>query len=147
MSARVRYRGGFRWDGVAVEGYKPEGSHFRDVSRQVLFGGEGPRELRYFEVEPGGWTTLERHQHVHEVMTLRGRGRALVGEEIVELCPYDLVRVPPMTWHQFHAGDDEPLGFLCLVDRERDRPQRPSEAELADLQRNPAVAELIRGRA
>jgi mannose-6-phosphate isomerase-like protein (cupin superfamily) len=146
VSARIRYTGEFRWEGVPLEEYKPADAHFRDVSRQVLFGGEGSRELRYFEVRPGGFTTLERHRHVHQVMTLRGQGRALVGEEILELRPYDLVRVPPLTWHQFHAGADAPLGFLCLVDRERDRPERPSEADLAALRRTPAVAALIRGR-
>jgi mannose-6-phosphate isomerase-like protein (cupin superfamily) len=146
MTARVRYAGGFRWEGVPLEEYKPADARFRDVSRQVLFGGEGPRELRYFEVRPGGFTTLERHRHVHEVMTLRGEGRAVVGEEILDLRPYDLVRVPPLTWHQFHAGADAPLGFLCLVDRERDRPELPSEADLAALLRHPAIAALIRGR-
>jgi mannose-6-phosphate isomerase-like protein (cupin superfamily) len=76
-------------------------------------------------VAPGGWTTLERHHHVHNVMVIRGRGRCLVGETTYDLAQNDLVSVPPMTWHQFHAADDEPLGFLCLVNRERDRPQLP----------------------
>jgi quercetin dioxygenase-like cupin family protein len=33
----------------------------------------------------------------------------------------DLVNVPPMTWHQFRAAADAPLGFLCLVPATRDR--------------------------
>ncbi len=130
-----RHRGDFRWNGVDVLRYKQEGSApFRDVTRQVLF--DDPTlaaELRYFEVAPGGWTTLERHEHVHNVMVVRGTGRCLVGEKAYDLERNDLVSVPPMTWHQFRATADEPLGFLCLVDRDRDRPQLPSEAEAATL--------------
>ncbi len=146
MAGHVRYAGGFRWRGVDVRAYKPEGTHFRDVTRQVLFGAEtgGQSELRYFEVAPGGHTTLERHRHVHQVLILRGRGRALLAEGVVEVAPFDLVAVPPCTWHQFRAAEDEALGFLCLVDAERDRPERPSEADLAELRRDPAAAAFLR---
>ena len=71
--------GTFRWEGVDVREYKQEGSApFKDVTRQILFEPEGlPAQLRYFEVAPGGRTTLERHEHVHAVMVIRGTGRAL----------------------------------------------------------------------
>lgn len=137
-----RHRGGFTWDDVDLLRYKQEGeAPFRDVTRQVLFdGGAIAAQLRYFEVAPGGHTTLERHEHVHHVMVIRGRGRCLVGDAVHELGMHDLVRVPPMTWHQFHAAADEPLGFLCLVPSERDRPQLPDDDEraaLGSLQRTP----------
>lgn len=130
-----KHAGGFRWQGVDLLAYKQEGSApFRDVTRQVLFDGAGlPAQLRYFEVAPGGWTTLERHQHVHAVMVIRGRGQCLVGDRSHEIGMHDLVTVPPMTWHQFRAAQDEPLGFLCLVARDRDRPQLPSEEEAKAL--------------
>ena len=132
-----RHRGDFHWQGVDVLQYKQEGAApFRDVTRQVLFGDAGlPAQLRYFEVAPGGWTTLERHEHVHAVMVIRGRGQCLVGEKAYDICEHDLVSVPPMTWHQFRAVGDAPLGFLCMVAAERDRPQLPSEAEAAELSR------------
>lgn len=145
MPGHTRYLGGFRWDGVEVVPYKAEGSHFRDVTRQVLFPGAGAAsELRYFEVEPGGHTTLERHGHVHQVVIVRGAGRALTGERVVDVAPFDLVCVPSRTWHQFRAAADDALGFLCLVDRERDRPERPGPADLDELRRDPAVAAFIR---
>lgn len=130
-----KHQGAFHWEGVEVLAYKQEGSApFKDVTRQVLFDDPAlATQLRYFEVAPGGWTTLERHEHVHNVMVIRGRGRCLVGDEVHELAQNDLVSVPPLTWHQFHAASDEPLGFLCLVDRERDRPQLPSSQEAATL--------------
>lgn len=129
----VRHADGtFRWEGVEVRSYKQEESApFKDVTRQVLFeSADLPAELRYFEVAPGGWTTLERHEHVHAVMVIRGRGKALVGNQAYEINLHDLVTVPPMTWHQFCAADDEALGFLCLVAAERDRPQLPAREEI-----------------
>ena len=58
-------------------------------------------------------------------MVIRGRGTCLIGEKVHEIGEKDLIQVPPMTWHQFHAAKDAPLGFLCLVSRVRDRPQLP----------------------
>ncbi len=142
----VRHLGGFRWEGIAVQAYKREGEPFRDVTRQLLFGAEagGPSELRYFEVGAGGWTTLERHAHAHQVVVLRGSGRALVGDRVLDLARFDLLCVPPRTWHQLRAGPDELLGFLCVVDRERDRPERPAPEDLAQLRANREVGEFIR---
>ena len=137
---------GYRWSEVDVLAYKAEGSApFKDVTRQVLFDEpEMGCQWRYFEVAAGGHTTLERHEHVHAVMILRGSGTAIVGTRVSAFGPYDLFRVPPMTWHQFRAADDEPMGFLCLVRSERDRPQLPSPAEVAELQADPEVARTIR---
>lgn len=130
-----RHDGAFHWEGVEVLAYKQDGTApFKDVTRQVLFDDASmATQLRYFEVAPGGWTTLERHEHVHNVMVIRGRGRCLVGNEAWDLAANDLVSVPPMTWHQFRAAPDAPLGFLCLVNRERDRPQLPSPADAAAI--------------
>jgi hypothetical protein len=49
---------------VDVLAYKQEGAApFKDVTRQVLFDStDPPAQLRYFEVAPGGHTTLERHE-------------------------------------------------------------------------------------
>lgn len=140
-------RDGFRWDGVELLRYKPEGdAPYRDVTRQVLFErAGGDAQWRYFEVAPRGWSTLERHRHTHAVMVLRGRGRCLIGDHVYDIAERDLVEVPPLTWHQFRASADAPLGFLCLVERERDRPQLPDEAAIAALRRSPAVADFLEG--
>jgi quercetin dioxygenase-like cupin family protein len=146
MSTHIRRTGDCRWDGIAVSAYKPGGTHFAGVTRQLLFqGGEGLGcQLRYFEVAPGGYSSLERHRHVHAVMVIRGRGRALVGDRIFELGMHDLVQVPPRTWHQFRAAGDEPFGFLCMVDCGRDAPERPDQEALEGLRADPAIAEFIR---
>jgi hypothetical protein len=50
-----------------------------------------------------------------------------------EVATHDLIAVPPMTWHQFRATGKEPLGFLCMVNAARDKPQLPTPQELANL--------------
>ncbi|MEK9775004.1 MAG: cupin domain-containing protein [Quisquiliibacterium sp.] len=138
----------FTWEQVEVRRYKDEGSApFRDVTRQVLFDdAAGGAQWRYFEVAPGGWSTLERHLHTHAVLVLRGRGRCLIGEQVREIGERDLVEIEPLIWHQFRAADDSPLGFLCLVSCQRDRPQLPDERDLRALREVPAIAAFLQGQ-
>ena len=146
-SSLRRAEPGFAWEGVARHPYKEEASApFKAISRQTLFA--DPRlkgELRYFEIEPGGYSTLERHAHMHAVVILRGEGECLVGDLIHVLKPCDLITIDPWTWHQFRSGRDEPLGFLCLVDRDRDKPQLPGDADLAGLRARPEIARFLDG--
>jgi len=140
-------KGDFTWEGVAVAGYKAngerEGEGFRGVSRHIISGTDGEPsqfQVRYFEVEPGGHTRLERHEHIHSVTVIRGRGYAVVGEEIHTLDNLDHVYVAPMTLHQFVNAGDTPFGFLCIVDAQRDRPQPATRDDIARLEANPATA-------
>ena len=58
----------------------------------VLIGkADGARQfiIRYFRVEPGGWTALENHPHDHGIFILHGRARVLLGKEEVEVGPRD----------------------------------------------------------
>ena len=130
----------YRWEGVDELPYKEDDrALFKSITRQVLFSDpEMHGELRYFEVAPGGFSTLERHEHMHAVLILRGRGHCLVGDEVRPIDTRDLVTVPPMTWHQFRATAGEPLGFLCMVNATRDKPQLPSAEDLANLEPTPA---------
>ena len=139
----------WRWQGVPFLPYKEEGSApFKSITRQVLFQAPDLRcELRYFEVAPGGHSTLERHQHAHAVMILRGAADVLVGAEVRAVATFDLVHIPAMTWHQFRTRGAEPMGFLCMVNAERDRPQLPDGDELLRLKRDPAVAAFLGSRA
>lgn len=125
--------------------YKEEGAApFKGISRQILHSDPNlAGELRYFEMEAGGYSTLERHEHVHGVMILRGRGHCLIGDAVHEIGPHDLVSIPPWTWHQFRAAKAEPLGFLCLVNAQRDKPQLPTEDDLRQMKKNAAVAKFL----
>ena len=42
-------------------------------------------EVRYFEVDAGGHTTLEKHEHTHLVIPIKGKGACLVGDEVLPL--------------------------------------------------------------
>jgi mannose-6-phosphate isomerase-like protein (cupin superfamily) len=134
-----------RWDQVELMAYKQDDTvPYRDVTRQVLFA--DPQlgcEWRYFEVAEGGYSTLERHQHVHAVMIHRGRGQCLVGSTISDVAVGDLVFIPQLAWHQFRANAGDVLGFLCLVNAERDRPQLPGPDDLEALRQDAAIARFF----
>jgi quercetin dioxygenase-like cupin family protein len=125
--------GNYRWCGVDLLRYKEAGTApFRDITRQVLFAQPDQAcELRYFEIAPGGYSTLERHRHTHAVLILRGRGTVRIGDATQPIAERDLVTIDPLTWHQFRADAGCALGFLCLVSSERDRPQLPEDEGLA----------------
>jgi quercetin dioxygenase-like cupin family protein len=135
----------FTWDDVPCQPYKDtDEAPFRAISRRVLFAEPALGcELRYFEMAPGGYSTLERHEHVHAVMILRGHGRCLLGNQVRTVKPFDLVSIPSRTWHQFRASEGETLGFLCMVNATRDRPCLPTEQELAALRSDPDISAFL----
>lgn len=122
-----RKPGSFEWAGVPLEAYKPVAMEWKGITRRELVGkrGETPRfHVRYFEIEPGGYSTLEKHEHEHVVIPLRGRGEAQAGCYIWTVGVGDVVYVSPSDPHQFRCPADaqEPFGFLCMVNAERDKP-------------------------
>jgi quercetin dioxygenase-like cupin family protein len=122
----LRFRPDFRWDGVPAADYKPAAEHWSAVTRVALVGEGGEStafHVRYFELAPGGFTTLEQHAHEHCVVVLRGRGQVHLGKEVHDLAFGDTVYVAPHAAHQFrNPSSSEPFGFLCIVDAQRDRP-------------------------
>ena len=135
----------YRWEGVNTLPYKQDDrALFKSITRQVLFADpQLHAELRYFEIDPGGYSTLERHEHVHAVLILRGHGHCLVGKEVRAVELRDLITVPPLTWHQFRASADQPLGFLCMVNAVRDKPQLPSAEDWAQLKSDEKIAAFL----
>jgi mannose-6-phosphate isomerase-like protein (cupin superfamily) len=77
-------------------------------------------------------------------MIARGRGQCLVGTEVRDVSERDLVYIPGMTWHQFRANAGDVLGFLCMVNAERDKPQLPDAAALDVLMVVPGVARFLK---
>ena len=135
----------FRWESVAYQPYKQDGeAPFKDISRQTLFHEDALAcELRYFEMDAAGYSTLERHEHSHAVMILRGSGQCMVGDDVRDVKQFDLVTIPAWTWHQFRATAGEPFGFLCMVNMTRDRPVLPTADDLARMRENPDVAAFL----
>ena len=149
---RHRIFDGAAWDGVTPRVYKLGGSSvpgaaWRDVIRHTLAGGAGEPmafQLRYFEIEPGGYSSLEKHRHVHTIIVLHGAGRVVVGREVFDVAPFDFVYVPPNVPHQFVNAGAAAFGFLCPVDADRDPPQPLTGEELRGLMSDPAVREVVR---
>jgi hypothetical protein len=97
QSKILRYREDYTWGERMRRIYKDEDGNWKGVTRTSLVGGSDglpvPFHLRYFEVETGGF----------------GYG--------------DVIYIAPWEVHQFCNPDGpEPLGFLCMVPAERDRP-------------------------
>ncbi len=72
-------------------------------------------EMRYFELQKGGKTSLDEHPHEHEVFILKGKGKMLIGDKEYSLRPNDAVLVEPNEKHRFFQEGDEPFGFICVV--------------------------------
>ncbi|BCR06324.1 hypothetical protein DESUT3_33930 [Desulfuromonas versatilis] len=140
-SAFYRFLPDFSWEGVKREEYKPEAGGWAAIARNVLIGnrGESARfDLRYFEIAPGGNSSLEKHRHEHVVVGIRGRGQALIAGEVREVGFLDTLYLAPDDPHQLLNPFEEPFGFFCIVNHERDRPRPLDADELARLHAGPA---------
>lgn len=123
----IRFLEGFQWQGIRPEDYKADAEGYKGIVRRELSGKRGESQkfhVRYFEIQPGGFSTLEKHQHEHVVVVMRGVGEAQAGCYIWKVGFGDVVYVSPSDVHQFRCPADaqEPFGFLCIVNAERDRP-------------------------
>jgi ribulose-bisphosphate carboxylase large chain len=127
LKTRMMKRGNnYTWSGVRTERYKCGDGTWSDVVRRTLVGDKGEKtrfHLRYFEVAPGGHTTLERHTHEHVVTGIRGKGVCTVKGRKYEINELDTIYIPPDAPHQLSNPHKEPFGFFCVVDARRDRPR------------------------
>ncbi len=142
-------RATFSWEGIPAQVYKrgdagASGMGWREVVRHTLAGGELAFHLRYFEIAPGGFSSLEKHDHAHAIVVLRGRGTVVAGRDVHSVAPFDLVVIPGGTPHQFVAAGEEPFGFLCPVDAGRDSPHALDAEELRALLAHPEVRAAVR---
>ncbi len=141
---RVTRVNGNGWEGVEVEGYRPGAA--TGVERHTIVGGRkgsadepGPGiEVRYFELQPGAVSRLEKHKHEHFVIVKRGLGYAVIEQDVTEIAPNDVVYVAPLELHQFVNRGEEPFGFYCIVNAVRDFSQEPAPEDLARLNASPA---------
>jgi len=108
----------YRWEGVQATPLAADG--IEGAVKNILIGdNEGAPHfiMRYFELEPGGHSRLEKHAHEHEVIILRGKGEVQLGEEKIAVTPFDTVFVEGNALHQFRNAGDEPFGFICVIPR------------------------------
>jgi quercetin dioxygenase-like cupin family protein len=108
--------GVFHWDAVIPHTIEMDG--IEGVTKHILIGhaDQAPHYImRFFWLEPGGHSMLERHPQEHGVIILKGKGTVQIGEKITEVNPYDVVFVSPDELHQCKNPFDEPFGFICVI--------------------------------
>jgi len=106
----------FQWEGV--EGFPVDEEGLRFVTKHILIGeNEGAQNyiMRYFHLEPGGHSKLERHPQEHEVIILNGVGEVQIAETTYSVKPFDVVFIEGNELHQFRALKDQELGFICVI--------------------------------
>jgi quercetin dioxygenase-like cupin family protein len=141
----------FRWAGIEEQAYKftlgdERGMGWKGVTRHTLASPAAlpaAFELRYFELQPGGYSSLEKHRHVHFVIAVRGSGRALIDEDVLDVSPFDALYVASLTPHRWLNEGHQPFGFLCTVDGERDQPVPLDDAEWERLRSNRVTAPYV----
>ncbi len=89
--------------------------------RYLLEKSAGARHfyLRYYAVEEGGHTPLDRHGYEHEVFVLEGRGVMVSEDGEIQIKPGDAIYLGPNDLHQFRNPNSERLVFLCVKGDER----------------------------
>lgn len=126
----------YQWESVSRKQYKDTPGCYEGVHRYSLLGEEEEDlnfHTRYFEVSPGGYTSFEKHRHPHSVVVIRGSGSVVMDNEVHDIGLHDVVYISPNTMHQFHADKQEPLGFICVVDRYRDKPTLPDDQQVDEV--------------
>ncbi len=125
-SKLYKHKGNFDWKDVNTESYKPKGGDWADIVRRVIIGkhGESARfHVRYFEIEPGGHSSFEKHRHEHVVICVKGRGKVLTGKKLYRMDFLDTLYIAPDTPHQLRNTFKKPFGFFCIVNARRDKPK------------------------
>jgi len=146
LSAKLAFQSDFRWNGVQPEEYKAGGGDWAGINRQVLVGDGAVTSfhLRYFEISPGGHSSLEKHQHAHVVICIRGHGQLIMGDECHGVSFLDTFYIAPWTPHQLVNTGKNPFGFFCIVDANRDKPQPLAMEDLIRMMQNPVVRGIVR---
>ena len=106
----------YQWLGVNGNPLTEEG--IKAVTKHVLIGeNEGAANfiMRYFHLEPGGHSKLERHPQEHEVIILNGAGEVQIADQTFSVKPFDVVFVEGGELHQFRAKENQELGFVCVI--------------------------------
>lgn len=106
----------YYWDKVQAHLLEEEG--LQSVTKHVLIGEQEKAPnyiMRYFSLEAGGHTRLERHPQEHEILVLRGMGTVQIGEESHALKPLDAIFIEGNELHQFNNTGSDPFGFICII--------------------------------
>lgn len=108
-------QGNYQWEGVPIRKYRDE---FEGVNKQIVIGldDQAPNfEIRYFNLEPGTHSNLERHPHDHGVVVMHGSARVQINDDFYKVNALDAIYISGEDLHQFTVLGNEPLGFICVI--------------------------------
>ena len=91
-----------------------KGAHGLKV-KYLLHAGVGAKrlQLRFFSIDVGGYTPLEKHKHEHEVFILHGKALVRGGDTETIVKEGDVIFISSWEEHQFRNMGKEKLQFLC----------------------------------
>ena len=108
--------GSFEWENVSQKSLDEEG--ISKVTKSILIGEfeKAPNSImRFFFLEPGGHSRLERHLQEHETIVLTGSGIVQIGDQNFEVKQFDSVYIESNELHQFRNPSEKPFGFICVI--------------------------------
>lgn len=116
----------YNWQGrESIEYKKSYDIPFKDIRRVELVGKQGEQanfDLRYFEIEPDGYSSKEQHRHTHVIIVVRGCGEIIINDNRYRAKENDILYIKPHAKHQLVNNSNQPFGFYCIVDHDRDQP-------------------------
>jgi len=121
-----KHKGDFTWEGIKDLPYKAEACGWFHIMKRVLIGSRGEStnfHVRYFEISPEGYSSLEKHMHEHVVICVKGKGIVRIGRTKKTMGFMDVIYISPDTVHQLINPFQDPFGFLCIVNSKRDKPR------------------------
>jgi mannose-6-phosphate isomerase-like protein (cupin superfamily) len=116
---------------ILIEHAAVKKSQIMGLEHQTLAGepqGLTTLEIWFVSMPPGSETPSNSHFGEVVVMTLKGRGRALVDGESLDLSPHTSLIVPPNVTRQFFNSGEEDLEILVI--RSLARPPEKTFIEL-----------------
>jgi quercetin dioxygenase-like cupin family protein len=109
-------KGEYHW--VGVNGIPLNDEGIKAATKHVLIGDNDDAPnfiMRFFQLEPGGHSKLERHPQEHEVIILNGAGDVQIADQVFSIEPFDVVFIEGGELHQFKAKENQRLGFICVI--------------------------------
>jgi ribulose-bisphosphate carboxylase large chain len=105
----------FIWDGARTRIYSQGASGARET--WLIGKAEKAKNfaIRYYELEPGGYSREEYHPYDHGVLFIRGSGQIRLDRSDHPVTQGDIVYIAPNEVHQIKNTGDEALGWICVI--------------------------------
>lgn len=71
--------------------------------------------IKFFEMNPGGYSPLHSHSAEHQLIITDGEGSLFDGGKTAAIKAGDIAFIAPNEPHQLRATGDKPLKFICLT--------------------------------